>query len=100
MKALVGAFNQEKALVRAFSVIVKTDGSSAALKMPLYSRADGEHDPLVPGEVDPVQRHQPLPGVRQPGAPREVVGVVGLAGGGVLGALPTSVLQYRLDIGS
>ena len=35
MKALVGAFNQEKALVRAFSVIVKTDcatdGSSAAL---------------------------------------------------------------------
>ena len=25
MKALVGAFNQEKALVRAFSVIVKTD---------------------------------------------------------------------------
>ena len=35
MKALVGAFNQEKALVAAFSVIVKTDcetdGSSAAL---------------------------------------------------------------------
>ena len=31
MKVLVGAFNQEKALVRAFSVIVKTDGSSAAL---------------------------------------------------------------------
>ena len=35
MKALVGAFNQEKALVGAFSVIVKTDcetdGSSAAL---------------------------------------------------------------------
>ena len=34
MKALVGAFNQEKALVWAFSVIVKndceTDGSSAA----------------------------------------------------------------------
>ena len=27
MKALVGAFNQEKALVGAFSVIVKTDGS-------------------------------------------------------------------------
>ena len=37
MKALVGAFNQEKALVGAFSVIVKTDcetdGSSAALQM-------------------------------------------------------------------
>ena len=35
MKRLVGAFNQEKALVGAFSVIVKTDcetvGSSAAL---------------------------------------------------------------------
>ena len=30
MKVLVGAFNQEKALVGAFSVIVKTDGSSAA----------------------------------------------------------------------
>ena len=31
MKALVGAFNKEKALVGAFSVIVKTDGSIAAL---------------------------------------------------------------------
>ena len=34
MKAIVGAFNQEKALVGAFSVIVKTektDGSFAAL---------------------------------------------------------------------
>ena len=35
MKALVGAFNQEKALVGAFSVIVKTgcetDGSLTAL---------------------------------------------------------------------
>ena len=31
MKALVGNFNQEKALVGAFSVIVKTDGSFAAL---------------------------------------------------------------------
>ena len=28
MKALVGAFNQEKALVGAFSVIVKTDCGS------------------------------------------------------------------------
>ena len=37
VKAIVGAFNQEKALVGAFSVIVKTDcetdGSSAALVM-------------------------------------------------------------------
>ena len=35
MKAIVAAFNQEKALVGAFSVIVKTDyetdGSSAAI---------------------------------------------------------------------
>ena len=33
MKALVCAFNQDKALVIAFSVIVKTDGSFAALLM-------------------------------------------------------------------
>ena len=31
MKAVVAAFNQEKALVGAFSVIVKSDGSFAAL---------------------------------------------------------------------
>ena len=31
MKALVGTFNQEKVLVGAFSMIVKTDGSFAAL---------------------------------------------------------------------
>ena len=31
MKGLVGALNQEKALVGAFSVIVKTDGSFTAL---------------------------------------------------------------------
>ena len=31
MKVLVGTFNQEKALLGAFSVIVKTDGSFAAL---------------------------------------------------------------------
>ena len=31
VKALVGAFKQEKALVVAFSVIVKTNGSLAAL---------------------------------------------------------------------
>ena len=31
VKALLDAFNQEKALVGAFSVIVKTDGSFAAL---------------------------------------------------------------------
>ena len=31
LKALVGASNQEKTLIGAFSVIVKTDGSFAAL---------------------------------------------------------------------
>ena len=31
MYALVGVFNQEKVLIGAFSVIVKTDGSFAAL---------------------------------------------------------------------
>ena len=31
VKTLVGAFNQEKALEGAFSLIVKTDGSFAAL---------------------------------------------------------------------
>ena len=30
---LVGAFNQEKALIGAFSLIVKTDGLSATLKI-------------------------------------------------------------------
>ena len=48
MKALVGAFNQEKAIVRAFSVIMKTgcktDGSFAALVM------------------TPIHRPQPQPG--------------------------------------
>ena len=33
MKELVGAFNQENALVGALSVIVRTDGSFAALIM-------------------------------------------------------------------
>ena len=33
MNVLVGAFNQEKALIGAFSLIVKTDGSSATLKI-------------------------------------------------------------------
>ena len=35
VKALEGTFNQEKALVGAFSVIVKTDGSFAALAFTL-----------------------------------------------------------------
>ena len=41
MNALLGAFNQEKALVGAFSMIVKTDcetnGSSAGLVWGLHS---------------------------------------------------------------
>ena len=48
MKALVGAFNQEKALVGAFSVIVETycetDGSSAALvwtRLAVWRELDG-----------------------------------------------------------
>ena len=32
MKVLVGTFNHEEAIVGAFSVIVKTDGSFAALR--------------------------------------------------------------------
>ena len=37
MKAVVAAFNQEKAQVGAFSVIVKTDGSFAALFTTVHS---------------------------------------------------------------
>ena len=40
MKALVGAFNQEKALVGAFSVIVKTDGPFAALMITYIRDSD------------------------------------------------------------
>ena len=39
MKALVGAFNQEKAIVGAFYVIVKTDGSFAALVVTVHTGA-------------------------------------------------------------
>ena len=43
VKAFVGALNQEMALVGAFSVIVKTDGSFAALLMMLICpNLDGE----------------------------------------------------------
>ena len=44
MKELVGTFNQETALVGAFSVIVKTHGSFAALIL-------AEHDTLHIGET-------------------------------------------------
>ena len=55
MKALVGAFNQEKALVGAFSVIVKTgcgtDGElhSTSLNMTLLARV--RRDDWPPGIV-------------------------------------------------
>ena len=46
---LVGSFNQEKALVGAFSVIVKTDGSFAALIQTLPAViAPGPAPPLRP----------------------------------------------------
>ena len=46
VKVLVGTFNQEKALVEAFSVIVKTDGSFAAL--PIIVTSGGNASPGVP----------------------------------------------------
>ena len=54
MKALVGAFNQE-ALVGAFSMIVKTDGSFAALHStdPLYLNVETFINPLSsPANID------------------------------------------------
>ena len=52
MKALVGAFNQEKALVGAFSVIVKTDGA-------LHSTSYHGH---IPGAVWDHHNHRPAIG--------------------------------------
>ena len=51
---LVGAFDQEKALVGAFSVIVKTDGSFAAFVPLAGLPVDG--GPLVP-HPDQVSDH-------------------------------------------
>ena len=74
MKALVGAFNQEEALVGAFSVIVKTDCETDG---PFYStnhcKEGGDHldgcvgvggGPQVVGEVDlgHGEQHQRLEG--------------------------------------
>ena len=50
MKTRVGAFNQEKALVGAFSVIVKTDGSFAALVRRLVPQSKQK---LVVTDQDP-----------------------------------------------
>ena len=46
MKTLVAASNQETALVGALSVIVKTDGSFAAL--PIIVTSGGDASPGVP----------------------------------------------------
>ena len=57
VKALVGIFIQEKALVGAFSVIVKTNGSYAAqvIAMPLLTL-----QPRMPPLSDLVLRHMRL----------------------------------------
>ena len=47
MTTLVGAFNQEKALVGAFYVIVKTDGSFAALLSSYCYHCAGVQGPAV-----------------------------------------------------
>ena len=48
MKALVGAFNQEKALVGAFSVIVKTGcGTYGALHSTNLHTVQAVHQPLL-----------------------------------------------------
>ena len=53
VKALVGAMKQKKALIEAFIVIVKTDGSFAALLV-----AGADHQTSRP------QLHRAVPGVR------------------------------------
>ena len=57
MKAVVAAFNQEKALVGALSVIVKTNGSFAAqvIAVPLPTL-----QPRMPPLSDLVLRHMRL----------------------------------------
>ena len=54
MKALVGAFNQEKALVGAFSVIVKTD---CEIDGALHSTTNYRYDP---GEIRTAESRQTL----------------------------------------
>ena len=54
MKALVGAFNQEKALVGAFSVIVQP----AVEPMDRFATLIPEHEPLPVQLLQPVQRLQ------------------------------------------
>ena len=64
MKALVGAFNQEKALVGAFSVIVKTDCETDGALHSTNSYHAGVQ--AWQGGPDAVERHHPQrPDVRQ-----------------------------------
>ena len=58
MKALIGDSNQEKALVGAFSVIVKTNGSFETLMMNLYEVSYSH--PVDPPEL--IQRSSVCPG--------------------------------------
>ena len=51
MKALVGAFYQEKALVGAFSVIVKTDNEYIHCSVPTVASADQGQSGQGGGEV-------------------------------------------------
>ena len=51
MKVLVDAFNQDKALVGSFSVIVKTDGSFAALVL------TKQHVPVLGHDLGPEAGH-------------------------------------------
>ena len=53
VKVLVGAFNQEKALVGAFTMFVETDGSFAALVPTLLLL-------LSPHHTLPLRSHPPL----------------------------------------
>ena len=53
VKAIAGAFNQEKALVGAFSLIVKTDGLFAALGINQLARSSGAHLHLGPEFLPP-----------------------------------------------
>ena len=65
MKALVGAFNQEKALVGAFSVIVQpvVDCFTALVQVRGVR-------PNLPRQAEPRHPHAPLPQDRDPGVPR------------------------------
>ena len=105
MKALVGTFNQEKVLVGAFSVIVKTncetDGSFYTTIKDMYEEFE---EPLSGGEerlLPKLERQwshpnlRPLPGTntsgrKLPKTPKQPPGiVVGVAGAGAGAATPS-----------